>query len=558
MGHWRAGQIDQPCVLPVFGIPTLGTKSDGATSTTSSAPGHININSPSQNKFPFTFYFPEHTHNAKDIAIPQALLPKMLPFPRLYGLSDARLANTIPTARANASRRHGSSVDQYVAPQDPSTVFDNYRRNQVSRFSDSLRAHTSVHVQQCQYCQSKRFSDPECSVRRAMSGMPADARQTPRYSFTPLPQGEDGAELMPQLSLDADPSHDMAPASYLSSPHSPLTSLPFTHLPTTSSSNFLFSFLTPPVKIHGNTADTGDASLSYSAINHEDLTLLSQVSNIHTTATGEPSQSEPPVDLEDTPIRSPTPQSPHVGDGYEAQPANTSSSSSASSSYMPAINPVAEAYSLNTGEDYGVGKSEDLSHPIRPSAMLLRPEYNTRMANDLTRPLGTGLSRSSDYIGLPYSYPSPAMSMPAVNQLGQTYEINVVFHPKNVAKIPAQEIDVMHPTDEPIDESVREHTSPAVPVSGRSVPAFNHPQGMPFPGQNTLRYTAPSAQPTSGDEEYEFVPPNHESGNVNGEEFEMVSENFGAGAPEYEDDSEDTWERDSEDTWERASGDEDE
>jgi hypothetical protein len=433
-----------------------------------------------------------------------------------------------------------------------------------------------------------------------MSGMPADARQTPRYSFTPLPQGEDGAELMPQLSLDADPSHDMAPASYLSSPHSPLTSLPFTHLPTTSSSNFLFSFLTPPVKIHGNTADTGDASLSYSAINHEDLTLLSQVSNIHTTATGEPSQSEPPVDLEDTPIRSPTPQSPHVGDGYEAQPANTSSSSSASSSYMPAINPVAEAYSLNTGEDYGVGKAEDLSHPIRPSAMLLRPEYNTRMANDLTRPLGTGLSRSSDYIGLPYSdptsgmpmsafadngvpvaedlppsigtgrprssnysgkpysYPSPAMSMPAVNQLGQTYEINVVFHPKNVAKIPAQEIDVMQPTDEPIDESVREHTSPAVPVSGRSVPAFNHPQGMPFPGQNTLRYTAPSAQPTSGDEEHEFVPPNHESGNVNGEEFEMVSENFGAGAPEYEDDSEDTWGRDSEDTWERASGDEDE
>jgi hypothetical protein len=189
-----------------------------------SKPG--DINTPSSSKFSFVFSFPDKTHNEKDTTKQQALLLKMsrLPPPRhspspLYGLSDVELADTIPATRAGASSQHGSSVGQYVAPatlwrwaeapQEPSTVFDNYRRNQTSRYREFFRARASQHVEECHFCQTRQFNDAECPIRRVMSPPPASVRQTPPYSYTPPPQAGDGPGALPMSSDPVEPSLDV-------------------------------------------------------------------------------------------------------------------------------------------------------------------------------------------------------------------------------------------------------------------------------------------------------------------------------------------------------------
>jgi hypothetical protein len=228
-GSGPTGQCNQPLISPVLGGSTTEPKRTGAISTTVSSTHrtitnvpnstHRDINTPSHSTYPFVFSFPNGRHKHKDTATNQTLLPKIhqLPLPRYTSpwfqeIQDMPPLFARPSGSASSQRGSSVIVDLPLSwtklPEDPPTIFENHRRDQTSRFNKvfgdlALRnLPITEHVKGCQYCQTRQFSDADCPALDAIRTTSPPVRQSPPYTYQPVPQTEDGTDVIPQsLSL---------------------------------------------------------------------------------------------------------------------------------------------------------------------------------------------------------------------------------------------------------------------------------------------------------------------------------------------------------------------
>jgi hypothetical protein len=213
----RTTQQNQSHILPNF--PSSGSLDPkrGYATTTRVPTTHSTIRAHSYIQQPFVIFSPEDTTQEKAIVTQQALLLQIL---RSIRLLSTRLLNTkgriatltmpyadrstqcafeTPTGRSSTAQQRTRSAmpgARAETPEDPWSVFNDYRQHQTSRYKHYFSevaacSLTYRHIEECHYCQHRQLSDAECLdllvIRLRAVSAPANQSGSTELTSSPQP-----------------------------------------------------------------------------------------------------------------------------------------------------------------------------------------------------------------------------------------------------------------------------------------------------------------------------------------------------------------------------------